>query len=142
MSFNRTLHPFLSLFSYHDYKLGRMVRFILVLGQISLITILIWVAFGKTGEDLFGNEISERMLLVSIILSFITLPLPRGILKCFETRLYVFKDEADIEKKSKENSDKTKYIDNSRLASDINLDVDQGGETDTELPEEKRVTYF
>ena len=32
LTYNRTLHPFFSLFTYYDFKLSRLVRFILVLG--------------------------------------------------------------------------------------------------------------
>ena len=32
LTFNRTLHPFVNLFSYYDYKFSRLARFTLVLG--------------------------------------------------------------------------------------------------------------
>lgn len=70
----------------------RLIRFTLVLGQLSLITILIWICYSKTGNDFFGNSAEDRSFVVAFILSFATLPLPRGLLKCFETKIYVLKE--------------------------------------------------
>lgn len=83
-TFNRTLHPLISLFTNYDFRLSRLARFTLVLGQVSLITILIWVCFSKNGDDVFGNKFEERIIFVSLPLSLITLPLPRRFVKCIE----------------------------------------------------------
>ena len=76
-TFNRTLHPLFSAFAHYDFKMSRFVRFTLVLGQISLITILTCLCFSKMGEDIFGDTITDRYIYVSAILGLVTLPLPR-----------------------------------------------------------------
>ena len=58
-----------------------------------MITILIWVCFSKTGNEIFGNKFEERLVFVSLLLSLITLPLPRRFIKCIERQIYVLKDE-------------------------------------------------
>lgn len=95
MTFNRTLHPLVSLFSYYDFKLSRMARFTFVLGQVSLITVLTWICFSKTGTEVFNNSIEDRLIIVSLILSLVTLPLPRRFIKCLEKQIYVLKDDTD-----------------------------------------------
>lgn len=72
----------------------RMVRFTFVLGQVSLITILVFIIYSKAGNDLLGSDHSlKKMLYISGVLSIITLPLPISWLKCMHTELYVFKDD-------------------------------------------------
>jgi len=60
MTFHRTLHPLFSLFTRFDYRLKRLTRFSFFLGQVSLITILLWFAystpFAEYIEDLIGFE--------------------------------------------------------------------------------------
>jgi len=69
----------------------RMVRFTFVLGQVSLITILVFIIYSKAGNDLLGSDHSlKKMLYISGVLSIITLPLPISWLKCMHTELYVF----------------------------------------------------
>ena len=69
---------------------------------MSLITVLNFICFSKTGNDIFNNDFKERIVFVSLLLSLITLPLPRRFLKCIERQIYVLKDEqyalADLSK--------------------------------------------
>ena len=45
---------------------------------------------------MFDDEIDiERVLVVSLILSLITLPLPRRFIKCIERKIYVLKDSEE-----------------------------------------------
>lgn len=102
VTFNKSLHPFFSVLSRFDYRLSRTFRFSLVLGPISLITILIWIAFAKTGNTVIGDQdwVMEdkdwtRMVFIALVLSFLTLPLPRRCFKRLETEVYVFKSDKD-----------------------------------------------
>ena len=111
--FTRTLHPYVSLFTYFDYRLKRLTRFYFVLGQISLITLLLWIYYSKwikkgdpeleqllvEGEQDGGGEETDdetyldlgwmgdeqRPFYVALILSLITLPLPRIFCCIFKT---------------------------------------------------------
>ena len=91
-TFNRQLHPFISLFAFYDFRLSRMTRFTLVLGQLSLITLLTMICFSRTGDEAFNDAKKDRLFSVSLLLSFLTLPLPRRFFACLETQLYVMKD--------------------------------------------------
>ena len=55
----RTLHPYVSLFTYFDYRLKRLTRFYFVLGQISLITLLLWIYYSKWIKK--GSEIDPDL---------------------------------------------------------------------------------
>ncbi len=94
--FNSLYHPLISTFTRYDYRHSRCFRLSLLLGQMSLITILVILAFAKTGEAV-NEEKSNwvNMLVLSLILSLFTLPLPSGCCKCFEKKLYRFKDSLD-----------------------------------------------
>ena len=82
-TFRSTLHPFFSLFSYYDYRMSRFDRFTFVLGQVSLITLLVFLCFSKTGLEWFGEDHSTRkMLYMAGALSILLIPLPRSWLKC------------------------------------------------------------
>lgn len=71
-----------------DYKMSRNLRFTFVLGQLSIVTLITWFSFSKTvidepyGEaDLPGG----RFVWLSLLISLVTLPLPRRLFGCFET---------------------------------------------------------
>ena len=88
------MHPFLSLFSYYDYRMSRFDRFTFVLGQVSLITCLVFLLYSKQGTEWFGKDNSvKKMLYMAAPLALITIPVPRSWLKCMQTEIYFFKAE-------------------------------------------------
>jgi len=89
MFYTGEVHPFLGAIGRYDYRLSRVERYSFVLGQISLITILIWVAFSKTGVQALGENSLYKSTLVALALSLLTLPLPRCTFKFLETQLQV-----------------------------------------------------
>lgn len=80
---------------HYDYKFSRLTRFTMVLGQVSLITLLNWLCFAKAGHEIFGNDFKERLVFVSLLLSLITLPLPMKVYQCIERQIYVLRDEQE-----------------------------------------------
>jgi len=95
--FHRTLHPYFSLFSHFDYRMKRLTRFAFVLGQFSLITLLLWVCYSelfiKWGiADAMGEQ---RPFYISIFLSIFTLPMPRRLCCFFSTQMYLLQIEPD-----------------------------------------------
>jgi len=79
----KTQHPLMSLFAYFDYRMSRLVRFIIILGQVSLITILVFLAYSKLGHEYLGEENSIRKTLyIAATLSIVTVPLPKSCFKC------------------------------------------------------------
>ena len=100
--FHRTLHPLFSLFTHFDYRRKRLTRFAFVLGQISLITILLWIAYSIPATEhisaYFGMPeeiwIDRRWFFIQIALSFIMLPLPDRCCCFFKTAMYLVNDES------------------------------------------------
>ena len=82
--YHRAFHPYFSLFTGFDYRLKRLMRFTIVLGQICLITLGLWVCYSQTFIDLGYTEYmgSQRLFYVSFCLSLLTLPLPRKLMGC------------------------------------------------------------
>ena len=101
-TFQRNLHPYTSLFTRFDYRSKRLTRFYIVLGQMSLITVLLWIAYSNgattTLAELFGFEeeewLSRRQLIISLALSLITIPLPDRCCCFFKTTMYLLNDES------------------------------------------------
>lgn len=94
--FNGLYHPLLSTFKRYDYRHSRLFRLSIILGQMSLITILVILSFAKTGEEVNEDKSSGvRMLWISAALSLFTLPMASGCCKCFEKKLYEFKDSLE-----------------------------------------------
>ena len=89
--FLRTVHPLFSLFSHYDYKFSRINRFLLLLGQIGLITVLIWLAHSKLITDSIPLDEDYRSVYISAVLSVLTIPLPRCTFSFLQRDLYVFK---------------------------------------------------
>ena len=95
--FLRTVHPLFSLFSHYDYKFSRINRFLLLLGQIGLITVLVWLAHSKLLTESLPLDENSRSIYISAILSVLTLPLPRCTFSFLQRDLYVFKTkETDV----------------------------------------------
>ena len=93
--YHRLLHPSVSLFSRFDYRLKRLTRFTIFLGQICVVTLLQWFAYSSQ-FDKWGitDQIrSHRVFYVSLVLSLFMLPLPRKFLCCFETEMYLLKEQ-------------------------------------------------
>ena len=105
MLFHRTLHPYFSLFTKFDYRLKRLTRFTFVLGQISLITVCLWLCYSQWFIDWgITEEMGEhRPYILSLILSLLTLPLPRRFCCCFETQMYLLKANIDLKVDDEEN---------------------------------------
>lgn len=96
-TFNKLAHPLVSLFTHYDPKTPRMLRFTLVLGQLSIVTILTLIFYSKTGRDIFGEDPNSWFYVAAIILGLCTLPLPKSFFKCFDRQVY----SAEIAKKPK-----------------------------------------
>ena len=104
-TFHRTLHPYFSLFTRFDYRMKRLTRFSFVLFQISLITVLMWIAYsidfevwvsdpeGMVGIDL-EKYIAYRWFYLSLLLSVLTIPMPLRCCFCFKTQMYLLNDES------------------------------------------------
>ena len=90
--FMRTLHPYVSLFTYFDYRMKRLTRFYFVLGQISIITLLLWISYSKWVEDwkIMDDMGENRPFYISLILSVTMVPLPRVCCCFFKTEMYIF----------------------------------------------------
>ena len=100
-TFHRTLHPYINIFSRFDYRLKRLTRFSFVLGQISLITLLVWLGFSdamiKVAEDYGFDEVvwkERRWFYVSLTLSLLTLPVPDRLCCFFKTQMYLLNDKS------------------------------------------------
>ena len=79
---------------HYDYRMSRNLRFTFVLGQISIVTLLTWFSFSKTViDEPYGEaDVSGgRFIWVSLLISLVTLPLPRRLFSCFDARIYTFK---------------------------------------------------
>ena len=105
MTFHRTLHPYFSLFSRFDYRMKRLTRFSFVLGQISLITVLMWLLYSQRftkyitdKEEGLGFEeedwLNYRWLYMSLLLSLFTIPSPDRCCCWFKTSMYLLNDES------------------------------------------------
>lgn len=100
--FHRTLHPLFSLFTHFDYRKKRVTRFAFFLGQISLITILLWIFYSipmtERIADMLGMEeeivMDRRWFFIQIFLSFIMLPMPDRCCCFFKTAMYMVNDES------------------------------------------------
>ena len=55
MTFHRTLHPLFSLFTHFDYRKKRVTRFAFLLGQISTITILLWLFYSQPATEMIED---------------------------------------------------------------------------------------
>ena len=98
----KTQHPLLSMISYYDYRMSRITRFTFVLGQVSLITILVFAAYSEVFHEWFGDDTGfQKMLWIAAPLGIFTIPLPQCCLRCLETDIYDFKDELDPMMKAK-----------------------------------------
>ena len=97
MTFHRTLHPYFSLFTSFDYRYKRLSRFAFVLGQTSVITILLWICYSQIFIDAGLTESmgEKRPYYVSLVLSLLTLPLPRRCCCCFKTQMYLLKENVE-----------------------------------------------
>jgi len=105
MTFHRTLHPYFSLFSRFDYRMKRLTRFSFVLGQISLITILMWLIYSQRFTNYITDEeeglgfaeadwLNYRWLYMSLLLSLFTIPAPDRCCCWFKTSMYLLNDES------------------------------------------------
>ena len=93
-AFLRNMHPVNSLFQRFDYRLKRFMRMCMLLGQVCIITILVWVCYSEEVKkrEIIVNLGSYRPFWISFVLGFLTLPLPRCFSACFMTTLYVRKE--------------------------------------------------
>lgn len=83
----------------YDYRMARNLRFSFVLVQICLVTLFTWFSFSKSVIDdayALGTISSSRVVWVSIVISLLSLPPPKFLLRCFETKLYVLKRAEDV----------------------------------------------
>ena len=98
--YHSTLHPYFSLFTRFDYRLKRLTRFALVLGQVAIITIFLWMTYSNPFKDYVAENmgiseevwVERRWFFISIILSIFTLPLPDRCLPIFKTQMYLLND--------------------------------------------------
>lgn len=113
--FHRTLHPYFSLFSHFDYRMKRLTRLSFVLGQISMITLLLWVCYSRLFDEWGITEAmgEHRPYYLSIILSIFTLPMPRRLFCFCETQMYLLKVKYDNEADDEENQalNKSQHVD-------------------------------
>ena len=102
--FLKTIHPFFGLFTYYDYRMDRFTRFTFVLGQVSLITIIVYLTVSHTGNKIFDEELDERTFktstLTALVISALTLPLPYSATRCLHSEIYVCKDEEIMRKET------------------------------------------
>ena len=135
MAFHRTLHPYFSLATRFDYRLKRLTRFALVLGQISMITIFLWISYSYPAEDWIHDKgimdretwVDRRWFYVSIFLSLFTMPLPDRCLPIFKTQMYLLNDLSKTPEdflKDEEDVKKTEADEQDGAAGDKNDDDD------------------
>ena len=70
-----------------------------MLGQISLITLLLWVSYSKLfiNWGLTEGMGEHRPFYISLVLSLLTLPMPRRFCCFFITEMYVLQVEEDVD---------------------------------------------
>ena len=137
--FHRTLHPYFSLFTHFDYRLKRLTRFSFVLGQWSLITLLLWISYSKVFDDAGITEWMDerRPFYVSLFLSLFTLPMPRRCCCFFFTEMYLLhkideEEDEDEEKQAMKNHQITDVDDEGPTSKRGNNAIATGGD-DTEV---------
>lgn len=99
-----------------------------MLGQLSIVTLITWFSFSKTvidepyGEaDLPGG----RFVWLSLLISLVTLPLPRRLFGCFETQLYKMKKDKAIGQLTREDVSREQIIKDRYKSDDGDLeDID------------------
>ena len=106
ITFFRTIHPLFSLFAHYDYKMSRMNRLLLVLGQMGLITILVVLAFTEPINEWNPVDSDNRAWYFAAVLCILTIPLPRCMFRFLERELYVFKGKDRLQSLSAYEYDK------------------------------------
>ena len=106
LTFFRTIHPLFSLFAHYDYKMSRMNRLLLVLGQMGLITILVVLAFTEPINEWNPVDSDNRAWYFAAVLCILTIPLPRCLFRFLERELYVFKGKDRLQSLSAYEYDK------------------------------------
>ena len=133
-AFMRSQHPCYSLFTRFDYRFKRAMRFFIVLAQICIITLLCWAAYSVEAKKYKTlTDLKEyKAYWVSLVLGFLTLPLPRLLNGCCMTELYVMKEEKKERQK----------LFGDENAEEVQADIDQQSTEETPQPKAALIDQF
>ncbi len=84
------MHPIVSIVQMYDFSITRLIRMFIIILQVSLVTIIVFALFSETVTSFFADKLPSnvfeiRWIVFSLLLAFLTLPLPNCILNVFRS---------------------------------------------------------
>ena len=96
-TYSRNCHPFFSLFMRFDYQIKRILRLSVVIAQVCLITLAILFLYAADNDEwrIYEKLDDFKWFWISLLLSILTLPVPRWVFHMVKTEIYVLKEDQD-----------------------------------------------